>query len=43
MCNYSFTAMMSSADANENCYKNFRRSYRYFGRSVSSLHTPVRN
>ena len=43
MCNYSFTAMMSSADANENCYKNFRRSYRYFGQSVSSWHTPVRN
>ena len=30
-------------DANENCYKNFRMSYRCFGRPVSSLHPPERN
>jgi len=32
-----------SADANENCYKNFRISYCCFGRPMSSLHTPERN
>ena len=49
MCNYSkghcsFTAVMSYLQMRtKTAYKNFRMSYRCFGRPVSSLHTPECN
>ena len=44
MNNIIFTATMSYLQMQtKTAYKNFRMSYRCFGRPVSSLHTPERN